>query len=692
MPSRDYSYRISATDNASGVLQGAARKIDRALKDTQDGFDTTGSKAKQMAQVLRAASDQIEGELDGASQITDRLRGDFGLAADDAQRFAEMLSRAGFTAADLKDDGADLVHELQRLEDVSKRAGQELDRGLGNASTGVRSLGIEADQSRSVLANMAGNATQDLGELGGVAGTAGMALGQLAEYATEGNIKLANLAAVAGPMAILAVGVGVVTSRISAFNKAKAESAERTREFVDALRSENPVLEGSEQALSNLTDTLDREVESALREAGASYLPFIDAVKDGDEALKHFADFSLTTAEQNFEALRDAVENGEYATSEFAQALVGLVDSGQLTAAQAGAIGRAVKTMAPEFAAAETEAANLDFAMGQLPGTMDDTASSATNAAPPVKTLAERQQELADAAAAARDALYGTADAIEQVNQESRAVLDANVAYEEAIDSLAESIRGAAEDGSDYNDTLDATTERGRENIRNAEQVAQAMAGLIAARLRETGSIDEARRAGLLYVEQLKDQLRQMGLTEAEVAEYLDTLNLTPEDITTQINLANTEQATRFLTDYETQINELPQDHQTFIETLINQGMYLEAERQLNMLSQPRRVMINPAFGVGTAPIPTKGAFAGGASLGPIPGPTGSPVPIVAHAGEIVLNAADQANIAGTLAAARSTDSGGDMHVHYHGSVYGVAEIERGMVRAKRRIQMMSRM
>src|SRR5262245_42798106 len=85
----------------------------------------------------------------------------------------------------------ELKGELDAIESQIKAIDDTpVDVDTKPATAGVKDLGTEADQTRSVMANMVGNATQDLGELGGIAGTAGVAIGQLGEYATEGGIGL----------------------------------------------------------------------------------------------------------------------------------------------------------------------------------------------------------------------------------------------------------------------------------------------------------------------------------------------------------------------------------------------------------------------------------------------------------------------------------------------------------------------
>ena len=139
----------------------------------------------------------------------------------------------------------DQINELEgslgKIEGkVTELGGRPIDIQTGAAKGNIDDLGKSADTSKSVLANMVGNATQDLGALGGIAGSAGVAIGQMGEYMVDAAVwrrrssatVFANFAKVAGPIAAIAV---VTQGLTSILGQQKAE-AEATANAIDAGR------------------------------------------------------------------------------------------------------------------------------------------------------------------------------------------------------------------------------------------------------------------------------------------------------------------------------------------------------------------------------------------------------------------------------------------------------------------------
>jgi len=90
----------------------------------------------------------------------------------------------------------------------------------------------------------------------------------------------------------------------------------------------------------------------------------------------------------------------------------------------------------------------------------------------------------------------------------------------------------------------------------------------------------------------LHDQLIAAGLTEAQVANLIATYGLTPESVNTAIVLAGEAEANRTIDRYNGMLNQIPPAKQTYIQTLIDQGRYWEANAQLDLLAHPRNVAL----------------------------------------------------------------------------------------------------
>ena len=237
-------------------IDADARKAIRALDDVADA-----------ATDAQTAVDKV----DGTDVTVDTDRAIAGL--DDVEAAGKRLAAQTF-AVDVDVDPTKIA-----------RTGDELDR-----------IGRSADSSKSVLANMVGNASQDLGQLGGVAGSAGVAIGQMGEYmadAVADGDKLTNVmknfAAVAGPIALLSAAVSVVTGLLGE-QAAKAEAAEkRTKAVGDAMAETADDSVGLTRALRDSVDQLRKvdqdpegffgKVKEGLRDV-ARQLPLVGAAFD----------------------------------------------------------------------------------------------------------------------------------------------------------------------------------------------------------------------------------------------------------------------------------------------------------------------------------------------------------------------------------------------------------------------------
>lgn len=150
---------------------------------------------------------------------------------------------------------------------------------------------------------------------------------------------------------------------------------------------------------------------------------------------------------------------------------------------------------------------------------------------------AAAHQTAAEAVREHEEGIRGITDAMQDYIDEALTSLDLTADWEAALDGLTESVR-------EHGATLNLDTEAGRENYQQGREVADGLVALMQQRFEETQSIQAAIDAGNLYVEQLKIQLRQAGLTEDEVNNYVNTLRLVPRDIATNFR-ANTAEAVR---------------------------------------------------------------------------------------------------------------------------------------------------
>ena len=289
---------IVADDQASKVIDKVADKA-KELEDLDPEVEIL-SNADRVAADLKQLAQAAEVELEQAAAAADALGRALGPELTGRMNMGSVLAdlqRLGLTLDEITADADQLAAALKQMDQVNVKA---LDSGLGGASSKLKDLGGEADNSRSVLANMVGNTTQELGELGGIAGGAGVAIGQLGEYATEGNISLAGLAQVAGPMAYLALATQTASDMMKRFSESSARTDERVdaiaesmkggadaaSAYEDHLREIGEVTLDNVRAQSGLVNVLD-EAKSSWAVLGPGAKLFFDALGKGEDEVEN---------------------------------------------------------------------------------------------------------------------------------------------------------------------------------------------------------------------------------------------------------------------------------------------------------------------------------------------------------------------------------------------------------------------
>lgn len=247
---KQLAYEIT-TDPSKGIagLKQFNSAVKKSMKDVGDSTDDASTNAQKLAKVLAGMADDLEDEMKKAAKAADALGKALGpemSGRTDLDSVVNDLKKMGLSFDEITDDADALAASLKRLDDVQlSNAGRGMDDiadSSKRAKDGVDDIGKSAGSSKSVLANMIGNTTQDLGVLGGVAGSAGVAIGQMGEYmadaAADGDklgTIVANFATVAGPIAALSVGVGLLTHVWENYQKTQEAARKATEEGSKAL-------------------------------------------------------------------------------------------------------------------------------------------------------------------------------------------------------------------------------------------------------------------------------------------------------------------------------------------------------------------------------------------------------------------------------------------------------------------------
>jgi len=258
-------------------------------------------------------------------------------------------------------------------------------------------------------------------------------------------------------------------------------------------------------------------------------------------------------------------------------------------------------TRAAEDRAAAATKAN-EAATDALKSSLDDTSTSFSDAA-----------DAASALKAALDQVFGGSQSMEEANRNLQA----------EVDATTQSLK-------DNGKTLDIGTEKGRANREQIEKQANAVVDYGVALVGSGKSNEEATAAINFGIQALKDQLTAAGLTKEQVDEYINTLGLTPENVTTAIELADDEAAKAKLGDLLTQLGTISEGAAAEIQALIDQGKYDEAQAKIEAIAKARSITLNLepgsglklTFGPGQTPLVRFGYAAAGAFVPRSPGGT----------------------------------------------------------------------
>jgi methyl-accepting chemotaxis protein len=279
--SRRLALLISADpDQALAAFRKVGGAAKRDLGDAEDKIEALAQEFEQAALDMVSRAEKIE---NAASALGNALGPELAAKVDTrqlVQDFERMGASLDETAAGA-DRLADAVRKMDSAADGLKQGGS-LNSGVADLDGKMQKLHSSSDQSRSVLANMAGNTAQDLGAISGAAGSAGVAIGQLAEYAADGNISMGGLAKVAGPMIALSAA-GFLAAK--AFEEQR-KKAEELRKEQQALRKVAEALaEGNDKlAAQTLADTYEDDIAAA-KKYGVTMGEFVDSLNGGTDAI-----------------------------------------------------------------------------------------------------------------------------------------------------------------------------------------------------------------------------------------------------------------------------------------------------------------------------------------------------------------------------------------------------------------------
>jgi hypothetical protein len=611
-----YQVDVDADDAVRG-MRDFAKAADKANADVKAAFDDSSSAADKASAAILGMANVVDAAMRESAAAADALSTALGPELTGRMSIDEVvadLNRMGLSFDEIRADADKLATTLRQVDDIKLRGMAD---GLDYSGRSMTDLRDRSDQTRSVMANMAGNVAQDLGTLGGAVGSLGVGIGQLAEYAAEGNISLGQLGQLAGPLAALtAVGVGVqfVTQGLADLKKAQqdytaqftdfAATVEQTGSMAEAvgeLIEKNTLLAGRPQLswwqsmmndlplLNNMVTELSDETTTlveAMAHAGITQEEWFDAMRvDLPGGIERY---NALTAE-----LQHLADTGQITTDEFELLNEQFVRQGHVVAVTASQTETAATTMATSLAGINEMLDRLSIAeepLKTLPelwralirdvadGTFDfeNAAAAVDQLAEATGMSAEDVIALAKAEADAKVETKELADISGIAAEAMQAAADAANAQADGLERIAELQSEAAEADRAAVDAVYAQ-EQAIEDFNDANaDYAASVAESGEASVESTRKMRDARDAAIDLADAHVDLVREQAKSNQETFDAVDAIdaeNAALVDVASQLS-GPTRQA---VLDHIAAVNDIPADVETEIATLIEQGKYDEA-------------------------------------------------------------------------------------------------------------------
>lgn len=347
--------------------------------------------------------------------------------------------------------------------------------------------------------------------------------------------------------------------------------------------------------INDLINTLSNQTQASYDSAQSA----ANLAKIGDQQayiyLKTTGQLNLLTAAEQAkaEASLDSAEAADKATASATSQAAAINDLGLQvdgygtitagvaisTASAAEATGKFTEILhAHDTAldAAKVATADLEVAQAQAKARADASATATSK----LSDALDDTKGSESAAARAADLLDA---ALKRVFGGSLDLEDANRNLQAGIDAVAKSIK-------DNGNTLDIHTEKGRNNRQAIEDQVKTIQDKIKADIASGVSIEAATAAGEAYRQTLIDTSGTTDDARAAAEDYINQLGLTPENISTAVQLTNDEQTKAKLKDMLTQLGTIDAGAAAEITAEIEQGKFDKAEADLERIARDRQI------------------------------------------------------------------------------------------------------
>ena len=556
------------TARAKGVsLETAATAIAKAhggnttaLVKLVPGLKEAGEKSLDFATATERLNEQVKGQADAWAQT------DEGKLARMNIQFDEMQEQLGSALLPVMSQLIGYVSAAFGWFNSLDQGTQDLIVTIGLVAAGLY-VGVSAFNAVRLAVTTLGISMQTaMPWLIGITAAVGAIAAAVAIFGDEETA--AEKATKNMTKSVLASASGIDTQTIALMSAADA-----AREFGDAIFAE------SDRKLRDFIAASPEAVQ-AMQDLGISMDEVVAASHDQAAALE----------------LLDKIQ-----PKVTGNALDGFNGYGQLGLALAGTTATMEGTIEASVELAKVGDVNAIVALkasgnfGLLSESEQATAEAALDLAAKTAGAAGGIEDLGDETETTFGRMQILVDTTDELRKAFDKIIGPSMNLESAQRAVADAAQATTDTLLENGATLDINTEAGRANREVIQSQAEAALAQADAMVRNGATTAEATTFANNYRDSLVGQLEMLGLTKTEIDGYLTSLGLTPENVTTSLELANQETTKEQLSDVLKQMEGVDKGVVAEIQADIDNGQFDEATRKINDLPGKHTVLIGVA-------------------------------------------------------------------------------------------------
>lgn len=225
--------------NLSKVLGQASKSAAQSLEAVEDGANDARTAAQRLAAAIEKTATGLEADIEKSAAAAKALADALGpemaakIGRNGLQNLLRQFTRMGLTLEQVTEEAETLAAAVRKVDGLSV---DNLNTEVKTLDQSLSKVGDSADRSRSVMANFAGNAAQEIPGITNAMGPLNVAIGQFAEYASEGGVTLAGFAKALGPLAAIGGALALANGYLDDIAKTKAFNKERLDAYTESMR------------------------------------------------------------------------------------------------------------------------------------------------------------------------------------------------------------------------------------------------------------------------------------------------------------------------------------------------------------------------------------------------------------------------------------------------------------------------